>query len=171
VRFAAAGETLRLSTVSALTKCVIARISKPATASNSLVRSAGGLSVAKSARSGQRPRVQFLGVSALGPRAARSDHTLAIRRKCDCIAGLSTSLTNCIQSAARRMHSNSCFRQLTDSGTAHLLETPRILAQHRVFCRWSAPQRKAEKNHKLPFCFLLNQAFCSVGLENGRDQA
>jgi hypothetical protein len=31
--------------------------------------------------------------------------------------------TNCIQSAARRMHSNSCFRQLTDSDTAHLPET------------------------------------------------
>jgi hypothetical protein len=73
-------------------------------------------------RSGPRP-FQFLCVSALGPRTARSDHTLAIRRKCDCKAGLSTLPTNCIQSAARRMHSNSYFRQLTDSDTVHLLKT------------------------------------------------
>ena len=33
------------------------------------------------------------------------------------------SPTNCIQSVAKRRHSNSCFRELLDSTQAHLLET------------------------------------------------
>jgi hypothetical protein len=90
-------------------------------------------------------------VAAPGPCSAKLDHTLAIRRKNDCKAGLCTSPTNCIQSAARRMHSNSYFRQLSDSGTAHLLDAwvpDRYI--HRVSCRWSMPQRKADKRHKMP---------------------
>jgi hypothetical protein len=89
-----------------------------------------GLAVAKSAREldnsvwfdSQSWYPRSFRVSALGPRSAKLDHTRAIRRKCVCKAELRTSPTNCIQSAARRMHSNSCFRQLTGSDTAHLLE-------------------------------------------------
>jgi hypothetical protein len=56
------------------------------------------------------------------PRSARVVHTLAIRRKCCCNARLGTSPANCIQSAAKRMHSSACFRK-SDSDTALLLET------------------------------------------------
>jgi hypothetical protein len=34
------------------------------------------------------------------------------------------SPTNCIQSAAKRTHSSSCRRNLSDSDTAHLSKTP-----------------------------------------------
>jgi hypothetical protein len=62
-------------------------------------------------------------VSEIGPSTAKVDHSLAIRTKCDCKAGLRISAANSIQSAARRMHSNSRFRELTGSDTTRLLET------------------------------------------------
>jgi hypothetical protein len=43
------------------------------------------------------------------------------------------------------MHSNSCCRKLSDLDTAYLLHRYCIVAQHRVSCRWSTPQRKIEK--------------------------
>src|SRR5712671_6954341 len=46
--------------------------------------------------------------------------------KCDRKAGRSTSPANCIQSDAKRMHSNSCFRMLSHSDTVHLREAPML---------------------------------------------
>jgi hypothetical protein len=74
---------------------------------------------------------QFLvRVSALGPCSAWVAQTVAMRRKCRCKAGSWRSPTNCIQSAAKRMHSNVCFCKLFESGTAHLPETP--IRDHRT---------------------------------------
>lgn len=48
-----------------------------------------------------------------GSRSAGAVQCLAIRRKCRCRGAL-TAPANCMQSAARRGHSTSCFRNLPD---------------------------------------------------------
>jgi hypothetical protein len=77
---------------------------------------------------------QFLGWgSAPGPSSAWAVHTLAMRRKCRCKAGLCRSPTNCMQCAAKRMHSRACFRKRSDLDTARLLGTPTL--EHRTASR------------------------------------
>ena len=66
--------------------------------------------------------------------------SLAIRTKCACKAELRSCDASCIQSAARRMHSNSRLRKLTGSDTTRSLKHRSIVARHRVACRWSMPQ-------------------------------
>ena len=86
---------------------------------------------------------QFLGWgSAPGPSSAWAVHTLAMRRKCRCKAGLCRSPTNCMQCAAKRMHSRACFRKRSDLDTARLLGTPTL--EHRTASRarrWPTPHR------------------------------
>lgn len=75
-------------------------------------------------------------ISVLDSRFTKLLHIPAIRRKCDCKSGLVTSPANCLQSAARRKHSRSCFRRNSDSDIAYRLQistvndrtTPRVLS-------------------------------------------
>ena len=74
-------------------------------------------------------------VSAPGPCSAWICNAFAIRTKCDCKAGSGTSHANCMQSDAKRRHSNSCFRNFSDSDIARLLNrhcndctAPRVLS-------------------------------------------
>jgi hypothetical protein len=90
---------------------------------------------------------QISSVSAIGPRSAFAVHTLAIRRKRRCKAGLRTSATNCMQSDAKRRHSKSSFRDLFESRTAHHLKYRGLtIAWGRWFCRWSMPRIKEDKS-------------------------
>ena len=60
-------------------------------------------------------------VSALSARSARIGHMLAIRRKCDRKAGVGAVPANCMHSAAKRLHSNTCFCELSDLDMARHL--------------------------------------------------
>jgi len=63
----------------------------------------------------------LVAVCASRPNSARLVQTLAIRRKCDRKAGLTSLLDNCDKSDARRINSRSCLCEFSESGIVHRL--------------------------------------------------
>src|SRR5580704_6848083 len=93
-----------------------------------------------------RPRISGSDVRGLH---AFTEQIIAIRAKCDCKVGFRRSPANCMQSAAMRVHSNSRFRQLTESDIAHLPET-RVLSPCTASCVLSVVYATEEsRNEKI----------------------